>query len=177
MKINKREKMLAYAIGALVLFFLVEHFFFSGLRGRSKNIVQQIKLEENRLKSGLDIQKRKDRITAECKELKPYLEKAEGLSDQEIFAKFLKEAEKDAQEAGVSIMNLAPQSEIQDTAEYKQYNAEFRAEGSLAQIFSFIGKVQNDTLLLKIIKMSISAKDEQASVMKIEAVISLVVPK
>lgn len=176
-KINKREKILIYFIAALISFFLIERFLFSGLRGKSKAASQQIKVEEARLKSGLDIQKRKDKILAECKELKPYLEKVDGMSDQEVFAKFLKEAEKIAQDAGVSIVNLAPQSEVKEDGDYKKYDAEFRAEGSLTQIFNFVYKIQNSTLLIKLDRLSLSPKDEQASVMKIEAIISLVVPK
>ena len=90
MKINKREKMLIYAIAGLIFIFLIERFLFSGIRGKARGVSQQIKIEESRLQAGLDIQKRKDKITAEYRELKPYLEKAEGISDREIFAKFLK---------------------------------------------------------------------------------------
>lgn len=176
-KMGNREKILIYAIAGLILFFVIDRVLFSGLRGKSKMVLQQIKLEESRLRSGLDIQKRKDRIAAECKELKPYIEKVEGISEQEMFAKFLKEIEKNAQDAGVSIVNLSPQSEVQDAAEYKKYDAEFRAEGNLAQVFNFIGKIQSDTLLIKLDKISISPKDEHANVMKVEAIISLVVPK
>ncbi|MDP3791110.1 MAG: hypothetical protein Q8R38_03590 [Candidatus Omnitrophota bacterium] len=177
MKIGKREKTLIYVIGALIFFFLIERFLFSGLRGKANSTVQQIKIEEARLKSGLDIQKRKDKIAAECKEMKPYIEKVAGISEQEIFAKFLKEVEKTAQDAGVSTINLSPHSEVEDTSDYKKYDAEFRAEGSLSQIFNFINKIQNNTLLIKLDKMSMSSKDEQALLIKIEAIISLVVPK
>lgn len=177
MKIKNRERILIYVIAALVLFFLIERFLFSGLRGKSKMVLQQIKVEEARLKAGLDIQNRKDKIAAECKELKPYLEKVEGVSEQEVFARLLKEVEKSAQDAGISILNLAPQNEIQDTAEYVKYDAEFRAEGSLTQVFNFINRIQNDPLLIKLDRFSISPKDEQATVVKIEAIISLAVPK
>lgn len=176
-KINNREKILIYFIAALILFFLIERLLFSGLRGKSKAISQQIKVEEARLKSGLEIQKRKEKIEAECKELKPYLEKTEGISEQEIFAKFLKEVEKIAQDAGVSIVNLSPQGEIQEEADSKKYDAEFRAEGNLTQIFTFIYKIQTNTLLIKLDKMTLSPKDEQANITKIAATISLVVPK
>ena len=176
-RINKKEKILIYVIAALVFFFLIEHFLFSGLRGKSKSVSGQIKVEEARLKAGLDIQKKKDKILAECKEFKPYLEKIEGISDQEIFAKFLKEVEKTAQDAGVSIVNLTPQNEVQDEAEYKKYNAEFRAEGNISQVITFVSKIQNNALLIKLDKISLSPKDEQANLIKIEATVSLVVPK
>ncbi len=176
-KINKREKILAYAIGGLIAIFLIEHFLFSGIRGKSKGVSQQIRIEESRLQAGLDIQKRKDKITAEYKELKPYLEKSEGISDREIFAKFLKEAERVAQEAGVSIVSLSPQNETLDEPEDVKYNADLRAEGSLAQVLGLMDKIQKSTLLIKLDKMSLSSKDEQAGTMKIEAVLSLVVPK
>jgi len=177
MNIGKREKILIYVIGGLIFLFLIERFLFSGIRGKTNSVSQQIEIGESRLRAGLDIQKRKDKIAFEFKALKPYLEKSEGSSDREIFAKFLKEAEKVAQEAGVSIVSLSPQDETLDEPEDVKYNADLRAEGKLDQVIELIDKVQNSKLLIKIDKMSLSSKDEQAGTMKVEAVLSLVVPK
>jgi len=177
MKINRREKLLIYAVAGIILFFLIERFLFSGLRGKAKSVSQQIRIEEARLRAGLDIQERKDKITAEYKELKPYLEKTEGISDREIFAKFLKEAEKVAQGAGVSIVSLSPQDETLDEPEDVKYNADLRAEGNINQVLDLMGRIQNSPLLVKIDKMSLSSKDEKASTIKVEAVLSMVAPK
>ena len=177
MKINKREKLLVYTIAGLIFLFLIERFLFSGIRGKTRGVSQQIKIEESRLQAGLDIQKRKDKITAEYKELKPYLEKTEGISDREIFAKFLKEAERVAQEAGVSIVSLSPQEESLDEPEDVKYNADLRAEGSLNQIIGLIDKIQSSALLIKLDKLSLSSKDDQAGTIKVEAVLSLIAPK
>lgn len=177
MKINKREKLLIYAVAGVILVFLIERFLFSDIRGKGKVMSQRIKIEESRLQAGLDIQKRKDKITAEYKELKPYLEKAEGISAREIFAKFLKEAEKVAQEAGVSIVSLSPQDEPEDEPEDIKYNADLRAEGNLNQVLSLMNKIQKSDLLIKIDKISMSSKDERASTIKIDAVLSMVAPK
>ncbi len=177
MKINKREKLLIYAVVGIVVVFLIEHFLFSGLRGKAKGVSQQIRIEESRLQAGLDIQKRKDKITAEYEELKPYLEKTEGISDREIFAKFLKEAEKVAQSAGVSIVSLSPQDETIDESEDVKYNADLRAEGNLGQVLGLMDKIQKSSLLIKIDKMSLSSKDEKAKTIKMDAVLSMVAPK
>jgi hypothetical protein len=176
-KINKREKILIYVIAGLVFLFLVERFLFSGIRGNSKGVAQKIKIEEARLQAGLDIQKRKDAITAEYNELKPYLSKSEGASDREIFAKFLKESERVAQDAGVSIVSLSPQDEPQSESGYVKYNADLRVEGSITKVLTLIDKIQNSELLIKVDKMNLSSKDEKAGSIKVEAVLSLVVPK
>jgi hypothetical protein len=177
MKINKRERLLAYAIAGLIGAFLIEKFLFSDLRGGAKKIEQQIKVEEAKLRLELDLQKRKDSIASELKDYKPYLDSMEGISEREISAKFLKEAEKMAQEAGTSIVSLSPKDEPQDMTDYIKHDADFKAEGTLSQIINFVGKVQNSRLLIMLDKMSLSPKDEQAGTMKIEATLSLIVPK
>lgn len=177
MNIGKREKILIGVVAAMAILFLAERFLFSGVRGKSKGVSQQIKVEESRLKMGLDIQNRKDKIEAEYNQLAPYLEKTQGVPEREISAKFLKEVERVAQEAGVSIVSLSPQEDTQDAADYTQYNAEFRAEGSLAQMLSFVNKVQNSPLLIKLDRMTIASKDERAGALKMDAILALVVPK
>ena len=77
----------------------------------------------------------------------------------------------------MSIVSLSPQDEPQDEPEDVKYNADLRAEGSLSQVLSLIDKIQKSTLLIKIDKMSLSSKDEQAGTIKVEAVLSLVAPK
>ncbi|MCX5696836.1 MAG: type 4a pilus biogenesis protein PilO [Candidatus Omnitrophica bacterium] len=174
-KLKNREKILVGAIGALIFIFLTERIFLSGLRGKMQGLRQQIKLEESRITEGVNIEKRKDLITADYDSYKDYLN-IEKLPDKELFTNFLKEIESIAKESGISIINLAPQNTPEVALGYKKYNADLRAEAKLEQLFNFLGRINQSRLLIKLDKLSLIPKDEQVSALRMETVISIVVP-
>ena len=119
---------------------------------------------------------RSDQIIAEYKDYEEYLN-IEKLPDKEVFTKFLKEVESIAQESGISILNLAPQNTPEVALGYKKYNADLRAEAKLEQLFNFLDKIDQSTFLIRLDKLSLVPKDEQASALRMETVISIVVPQ
>ncbi len=175
MRFKQREKILLYVVGGLVLVYLIEEFFFSDLYKKKKEMNQQIKIQELSLVTNLDIQRRKETILLAYKKYQSYLEMAQ-VSDRDAIARFLKEIEKMAQGSGVSIVNLNPQNEPEQTEGYKRYTAELRIEGGLAQIFDFLYRIQNAPLLIKLDKVAIAPKNEAASILKVDTTVSLNVP-
>ncbi len=174
-QLKRRDQIIASVIGIAVFIFLLERFVFSTLRLKIKELSQQIKAEEADLKSGIEIENDKDKIRSEYRSYQSYLKVAENASEQEVIAKFLKEIERMAQESGISIVNLSPQSQAESAAGYKKYNAELRAEGSPDKIYDFLYKIQNSALLIKLDKLNIAPKDPQAELLKLETTISLAV--
>jgi len=174
-ELTRSQKILSYVAGGIICVFFIEKFFFAGLRAKINTLNQQIKKEEVDLKIGIDIQKRKDSILKDYNNYKDYLS-GQNISDKEIFTGFLKEIEKLAQESGLSIINLTPQNEPQKIRDYTKYNADLKAEAPLEKFFDFLNRIQNDKLLVKLDKLSLSPKDEQASLLKIEATISITIP-
>lgn len=175
-KFKSREKVLLYGVVIIVLFFLVDKFFLAGLRLKAKGINQKIKLQEANLKMGTDIQNRKEKIFTDSKNYKVYLEEVEGMPDREIVAKFLREIETISQESGVAIVNLNPQNQPEDLKEYKRYKVDMRAEANPEQLANLLYKVQSSRLLIKFDKLSLTPKDEEASVLRVEASVSIAMP-
>lgn len=175
-KLKKREKYIVYIIGGILTIFLIERFFFSGLRSKIRNLKTQIKLQEVNLKTGITIRQQKDKILQERERFKSYLEIARSSSEREIVARFLKEIEKIAASSGISIISLSPQNEPEQHRTLKKYNADLRAEGSLQKIFDFLHKVQNSDLLIEIDKFSLATKTEEGDILKLETTISIVIP-
>lgn len=175
-KIGKREKILGSIIGGFIFVFLVQKVFVSGLQAKMHNLNQQIKLQESKIIKGANIKNKKDQIIAEYKDYEEYLN-IEKLPDKEVFTKFLKEVESIAQESGISILNLAPQNTPEVALGYKKYNADLRAEAKLEQLFNFLDKIDQSTFLIRLDKLSLVPKDEQASALRMETVISIVVPQ
>lgn len=139
-----------------------------------KELSKKISFQELAVRKGLNIQKSKDRIAQEYKEYSKFLIK--DTNDRDIIAGFLKEIEKITQESGLSVVNLAPEEKIVLAKEYKEYKANLRMEGSMEKLLNFLNKVQNSSLLIKLSKLSFISKDEQASVLRIDVTVSLIVP-
>ena len=153
----------------------MERFFFASLRAKGKVLNQQINAEEANLKIGLEIQKRKERATKDYQDYRSLLSAAEK-PEKEIFTGFLREIENLAQKAGLSILNLTPKNEPQNFKDYKKYTADLRAEASLENFIKFLEDLQNSSLLIKLDKLALTPKDEQAVILKLDATVSISIP-
>lgn len=174
MKVKKREKILIFLVAGIIFIFLANKFLILGLKAKLKKINLQIRLEEEKLRQGLRIQKEKDRIIEEYKKYSEYF-KAES-QDREIVAKFLKEIENITQGSGVLVVNMTPENQPEQVQGYKKFRADLRAEAGVEQLFNFLYKIQESKLLIKLDKISIAPKNEEASVLRIETTISIVAP-
>jgi hypothetical protein len=175
-KFKKTEKIMMAAIGAAVLAAAVQRGFVANVSSKAKVIQQQIKLEEAKLKAAIELQKSKDSILAESAGCKALSEIRPDASARDIVAKFLNEVEKIAHDAEVSVLNLSPQAEAVGSKEYRVFKADLRAEATAEQLINFLDRIQKSNLLIKLDKFSISPKDEQAVVLRLETTISITVP-
>jgi hypothetical protein len=172
--LTPRAKLLAYVTAALVFVFIFEKLFFAPLRVRIKTVDKQIKLKELELKTGVAIQNKKESIMEDYKKYKSYLQDRESKpSDADLVAKFLKELENIAQRTHVSIVNLTPDDQIRTLDGNKIFYADARIEVTLDQFYSFLSEIQSSKLLIKIDKMAVSTKDENASALRMDATISM----
>ena len=176
MKLQKKEKVFVYVAITVVALVVLERVFFAGLRAKVAESFQKMKDEEVNLKAGLNIELRKDRITSDYRRYQVYLDAGAAGSDRELATRFLKEVEKIAKDAGVSITSLTPTAQQEEVGPGKRYTAELRAEAPLDKVLTFLSMVEKSTLLIKVDRLSLLAKDEEASALKIETRISIVAP-
>jgi len=173
-KIKKRERIILICIGAVLFAFIVERLVISGMISKMKATNMQIRVQEEQLKQALGIEKDKARISEEYKKYSPYL--LADTQDREIVAKFLKEIENITQSSGVLVVNLTPENQPEQTQGYKKFRADLKAEANAEQLFNFLFKIQDCGLLVRLDKLSISPKNEDASSLRIETTISIAVP-
>jgi len=173
---KRREKIIAAAVGAAIALFLFQKVFLSHLIERSRGIHNRIRLEEATLASNIDLQKKKDKILSDMEAFKKYFQADKNAPDREVVGMFVKELEKIAQESSLSVANLNPQIEPEESANRKTYKADMRVEANFEQLCSFLYKVENSKLMIKVNKLTLSPKDEQASALKVEMSIVMVMP-
>ncbi|MCP4651354.1 MAG: hypothetical protein GY853_14910 [PVC group bacterium] len=176
-KLFKDKKTIALAcIAATIIFaFFVERYFVSNLLSKIKSFRNQIKLQEHRLKEGLEIEAGKDKILEDYEYCKPYLEKT-ATSDKQAIAELLKEMERIVSESGGSITNLSPRDKPEAFDGYKTYQAEFRLEVSFEQLLKFLNKIQESSFLIRLDKFSVASKDKKAIKLEMGGVISIAIP-
>lgn len=128
------------------------------------------------LKSNIDLQKKKDKILSESNAHKSYFQIDKTTSDREAVGIFARELEKIAQESGLSVANLNPQIDPEEVEGRKKYKADMRVDANFEQLCNFLYKMTNSKLLIKLNKLSVSPKDGQASALKVEMVVVMVMP-
>ncbi|MDD5431531.1 MAG: type 4a pilus biogenesis protein PilO [Candidatus Omnitrophica bacterium] len=173
-KFKKREKIIFGFVVCLLAFFFIDKIVLSGFRTKIAELNKKIKLEEAIAKKGISIQKNKDKIAQEYQTYSKYL--TFETQERDIVAKLLREIEKITQESGISVLNLAPQDKFEQNPEYNKCSADLRLEGNTEQLLGFLNRIQNSNLLIKLDKLSISSRDEQATTLRIDITVSLIIP-
>jgi hypothetical protein len=173
--LKKSRKAIIYLIGIISFLFIVERFFIADLRNSLHKLRSKIRLAEAQLRKALEIQRNKERIVFDYKKSQPFL-KIKKLGEKQIIALVLKEIENIARFSGASILNLTPEEEIEKTREYKKYKADFRLESTLQELITFLNKLQESKLLIKLDRISIFSKDEEKGILRVDGTISLAIP-
>ena len=77
--------------------------------------------------------------------------------------------------SGLSIVSLTPQSQAEKGGAYKKYDAQLRVEGTPEKIYDFIYKIQNSRSLIELSNITVTPKNPEANLLKVETTISLTV--
>ena len=172
---KKREKALLIGTIGLALLYLSDRLLFSSLRAKQQSLHQEIAAAELTFRTGLAVRQRKDAILREQKQYASYFLPAS--PERELTATFLKEAERLAQGSGAVIMDLTPEIQPPSSAAGQRlYRAQLKAEADVEKLLRFFQALQTSRLLVKLDRFSLTPKDEPASVLRLEATISITVP-
>lgn len=176
LQLKGKQKIVLTVAATVLVCAVIGKYFFMPVATKLRQLQQEIRAEEEKLKVSLTIEKRKDKIISEYNQYQRYLELKSDLSDAEIVTRFLKDIEKIAQESGLSIITLNPQNQPDLSQGYRTYTADLRAEANLKQLLNFFHKIQNNQLLIKLDKLSLTPKDEQATALRLDTTIRIIIP-
>ena len=174
MNLDKRKRILIASCAAVVLIFFAQKVIFTGFISKLRKLNSQIRLEEEKLKRGLVVQKSKDKVTQDYRRYASYL--GSDIPERELSATFLREIENISKMSGVSMVSLNPVNEPEVTKDFKRLKADFRLDTDMESLLMFLNKVQESKLLIKIDKISLASRDEESGIIRVEASISMIVP-
>lgn len=180
---NRREKILGLAIFLLSFIFVFKALIFDPLYEKLTVAEQEIKQAQAAIRKYTEIDNRRDLILKDYKKIGPYLNLMG--SEEEKIAALLRRVEAEARGADLTVVDMRPEGVSNITAqaggEAKKeaafikraqgavvYRIQLNAEGDIAKIFDFIYRLENADILFKIAKISVSIKDENAKLLKLE---------
>lgn len=166
-KLDKREKILAIAVLALLLLFVSKLLVVDPLREKLDTARNEISQAELTIRKYLQVQKHKDEIIAGQKQIERYLN-FKGTNEDKAAA-ILTKVEQLSRAAGLSILDMNPVSVPKDGGSNAIFRISLRAEGEMAKLIDFIYNLENADILFKIEKLNLAIKDENSQVLKIDS--------
>ncbi len=171
--INEKQKFWALVIVSAVVVLWLGKAAVVDLSVRARKNTSEVKLAEAQLKKALLIAQDGGRIKEEHAQYASFLA-AGSMLPRQVIEELLREIERIARDASVSVVNLTPQNIPEAGAGVKEYRADLRIEcQGTDRLLSFLNGVQASKFLIKIVKFNVSTKDEQGAVLKVEMILSL----
>ncbi|HNV23589.1 MAG TPA: GspMb/PilO family protein [Candidatus Omnitrophota bacterium] len=172
-KLKKRETIIAGCLAGLMAAFIFDKVFLSGIRTKLNDLSWDIKKEESRFWEGAKIAHQKEDIRENYERYKNFVDIPR--SDKEILTGFLKEVESLVKASGGSVMSFSPRQEQEQKTNCMKYLADLQIEIEPKQLFKFLSSVEESQWLMMVDSLSISPKNEQANLLKVDAVLSMAV--
>ncbi len=173
-KLERKQKIIASAAAGILLLLFFNKIIIGGIGEKMNSLEKQIRLAEARMARDMGIEKDKDNLVEEYKSYQAYFKYA-GDDQTQIISDFMREIERLAKETGISIVALSPRSEPEKLKEAVKYKADFKMEGTLAQVLTFMSGVKDNKLLIGFDRVMLAPKDETGLSIKFEGVLSITV--
>lgn len=165
--LNKREKILAISVGALLLLFIFKLLILNPLLDKLTSVKLEIEQDQLGIRKFLELVQQKEAILNTQKQIERYL-KLKG-SDEEKMGAILSKIESEARKSGLSILDINPQANAPTAKSAPSvYRVGLRGEGDMQKFFNFIYNLENSDILFKIEKLNLSSKDENSGLLKID---------
>jgi len=170
-KLSKKEKIgMSFAI-AFILIASTDRLIVNPIRGRFQRVNQAIKISEKQLGHDLRNVHLKKQIEEEFEKYVQYVERSG--SDAEESKKFLGEIESLAQQSNVDLVDIKPQKPI-EVDFYKEYSVEIEVQGKIADLMTFLHRINISAQLLRVEKFRLNAKDSGTKALKSSMLITKV---
>ncbi len=168
-KFSKQEKILALCVGLVLAFFALKNFVLGPIYESIGIYTQEIVRSKALMRKYMSLEHNRLEILKAQKQIEGYLS-LQG-SDEDKAALVLSKIESEARRSKLQIIDMNSAGATKEKGSVTLYHVSLRAEGQLKNVLDFISGVESANILLQIEKLTLSAKDDSGSVLKIEATI------
>jgi len=168
-KLNSKEKILLVIIGLLALLFIIKKFILDPIYEKTANYSEEIQQSKLAIRKYLALENNRPEILKAQKQIEGYSSLMG--SDEDKSAKIMSKIEAEARKAKLQILDMNFAGSSKAKGGVNLYRISLRSEGQLKNAVDFISGIENADILLHVEKIAISAKDETASVLKVDLTI------
>lgn len=169
-ELTPKEKVLSLSVGLLLGVFVIKSFILDPIFEKTAIFSAEIEQSQMAIRKYLALNHNRAEILKAQKQIEGY-SSFRG-SDEEKSAMVMSKVEAEARKSKLQIldMNAIGSAKVKGGI-VMLYRISLRAEGQLKNILDFISGIESSAILMQVEKISLSAKDETGSVLKIDAVI------
>ncbi len=161
-KLNKREKILFFAVGALVFIWIVYSLIFEPFCNRWQRLIKDIEISKIELKKGVKILRQKENVNEEYNKYLTRFTAKE--SDEEEMALILNEIEAQARKNYVRIVNMKPRRVIKKDL-YRMFYVDLDTEASMRNILKFIKGLKDSNFALCVEQLTLNSRARDPSIL------------
>ena len=169
-KLTSKEKILSIAIALLLGLFAIKNFVLGPIYEKTALLADEIEQSKMAIRKYLVLEHNRTEILKAQKQIDDY-SSLRG-SDEEKSAMVMSKVEAEARRSKLQIldMNAVGSTKVKGGV-VTLYRVSLRAEGQLKNILDFISGIEGANILLQVEKITLAAKDETGSELKIDATI------
>lgn len=160
-KLNKTERRILAATLVLLGFAFIDRVIVMPITTTLHGLSQSVKEQETSIKKSMNVLLHKDTIIAESREYMSY--SVEAKNAEEEMVGLLREVERVAERAGVSLVYVKPGT-VKEEKGIKKYYANLECEAPMEQVATFFHDIESSNQLVKIEKYQIQPKSKDSSI-------------
>lgn len=164
---RKNEKALGLIILVLLFIWFLNSFIIAPLRERLNTTEQDISRAKLVIRKYFELEQKRESILRDYKNIERYLN-FKGSEDEKTTA-ILSKIEAEAHGAGLTILDLKPDTALKPKIFPTTYRIQLSAEADIPKVFNFIYNLENSDILFKIEKLNLSVKDENTGTIRLDA--------
>ena len=168
-KLTAKEKILAFCVGLVLAFFVLKNFVLGPIYDSIGVYTQEITRSKALMRRYMSLEHNRLEILKAQKQIEGYLS-LKG-TDEDKAAMVLSKIESEARKAKLQIVDMNSSGVTKEKNSVTLYRVSLRAEGQLKNLLDFLTGLESANILLQVEKLTLSAKDDTGSVLKIEAAI------
>lgn len=169
-KLTGKEKLLAISLAGLLAVFVLQAFVFGPIYEKTAAYSREIAQLKMAMRRYLALEHNRIEILKVQKQMEGY-SSLKG-SDEEKISIVMSKVEAEARKAKLQILDMNPAGSTTMKGGVGVYRVQLRAEGRLKNVLDFVSGIENADILAQVDKITLTAKDEEGAVLKMEATIS-----
>lgn len=168
-KLNNKEKILLAVVSLLLIAFMLKSFILGPIYEKIGLYTADIEQSKMAIRKFLALEHNRTEILKAQKQIEGY-SSLQGL-DEEKLAMVMSKIEAEARKSKLQILDMNSAGSNKVKGGVILFHINLRAEGQLKNVLDFMSGIEEANILMQVEKITLAAKDETGTVLKIEVTI------